>query len=112
MARETFQTLSEPMYYILLTLLEERCGVDIMKNVEEISHGRIKVGPGTSYALLDKFLKGGLIRETKVEGRKRSYIITEYGKELLVREYKRLQQMIAEGQELLGGDVDEREVNS
>lgn len=107
LARETFQTLSEPMYYILLALLEERCGVDIMKKVEEISRGRIQVGPGTSYALLDKFLKGGLIRETKVEGRKRSYIITDYGRELLEKEYKRLQQMLEEGKQLLGGVGDE-----
>lgn len=102
MAREKLQTLSEPMYYILLALLEERCGVDIMKKVEEISGGRITVGPGTSYALLDKFLKQGVIRETKVEGRKRSYIITDYGRELLHKEYDRLCQMITEGKDLLG----------
>lgn len=106
MARETFQTLTEPMYYILLALLQERCGVDIMREVETISHGRIKVGPGTSYALLDKFLKNELIRETKCEGRKRSYIITEKGMDLLKKEYKRLQQMLIEGKALLeGGEV-------
>ena len=30
MAREQFQTLTEPMYYILIALSEECCGVDIM----------------------------------------------------------------------------------
>lgn len=55
MAREQFQNLTEPMYYILLSLLEERCGVDIMESVEEISRGRVKVGPGTLYALLARF---------------------------------------------------------
>ena len=49
MARKQFQTLSEPMYYILLALTSECCGVDIMKKVEEISKGRISVGPGTLY---------------------------------------------------------------
>ena len=34
MARKQFQTLSEPMYYVLLSLTEECCGVDIMKKVE------------------------------------------------------------------------------
>lgn len=29
MAREQFQSLTEQMYYILLALLEPRCGVDI-----------------------------------------------------------------------------------
>ena len=33
MAREQFQTLTEPMYYILLALTEECCGVDIMEKV-------------------------------------------------------------------------------
>ena len=40
MARKQFQTLSEPMYYVLLSLTEECCGVDIMKKVEAISKGR------------------------------------------------------------------------
>lgn len=102
MAREKLQTLSEPMYYILLALLQERCGVDIMKEVERISGGRIRVGPGTSYALLDKFLKEGIIRETKVEGRRRSYIITGHGRQLLEQEYDRLCRMAAEGKDLLG----------
>lgn len=31
MAREQFQTLTEPMYYILMALSEECCGVDIME---------------------------------------------------------------------------------
>lgn len=98
MAREQLQTLSEPMYYILLALQKECCGVDIMKQVEEISHHRLTVGAGTLYALLDKFLKAGLIRETKVEGRKRSYIITEVGREMLKKEYQRLLIMINDGE--------------
>ena len=55
MAREQFQTLTEPMYYILLALTEECCGVDIMEKVKEISKGRVLVGPGTLYAMLAKF---------------------------------------------------------
>lgn len=101
MARETFQTLSEPMYYVLLSLLEECCGVDIMKKVEELSHQRIKVGPGTLYAMLDKFLKNKIIIETATDGRKRSYIITPYGRELLMKEYERLQQMVSDGSQSL-----------
>lgn len=101
MARKKFQTLSEPMYYILLALTEECCGVDIMKKVENISKGRISVGPGTLYTLLGKFESSGLIRETAVEGRKRSYIITEEGYESLSEEYKRLKSMVEEGLEYI-----------
>lgn len=101
MPREQMQTLSEPMYYILLALKDECCGVDIMKKVEEISHGRISVGPGTLYALLDKFQSAGLIRETGIVGRKRSYIISAAGDEVLKKEYKRLLIMAEEGRTVL-----------
>ena len=57
MAREQFQTLTEPMYYILLALTEECCGADIMEKVRKISGDRVKVGPGTLYAMLSKFEK-------------------------------------------------------
>ena len=39
MAREQLQTLTEPMYYILLALTEECCGVDIMEKVKTLSKG-------------------------------------------------------------------------
>lgn len=107
MAREQFQNLTEPMYYILLSLLEERCGVDIMESVEEISRGRVKVGPGTLYALLARFEKEEMIRETEVVGRKRSYIITDNGLDILKEEYSRLMNLIEDGRLFLGGEYDE-----
>ena len=97
MAREQFQNLTEPMYYILMSLLKERCGVDIMEAVTEVSKDRVKVGPGTLYALLGKFEKENMIRETEVQGRRRSYIITDKGKEILIDEYRRLITMVDDG---------------
>lgn len=107
MAREQFQSLTEQMYYILMSLIEERCGVDIMVAVDEISKGRVKVGPGTLYALLGKFEKENMIRETEVEGRRRSYIITEKGLEILKEEYERIMILLKDGENLLGGMVNE-----
>ena len=103
MPREQFQNLTEPMYYILISLIEERCGVDIMAWGEEISKGRVKVGPGTLYALLGRFEKEGIIRETEVVGRKRSYIITNKGLEILKDEYNRLILLVEDGKSFLGG---------
>lgn len=100
MAREQFQTLSEPMYYILLSLLEECCGVDIMEKVKEISRGRVTVGPGTLYAMLQKFETNGVIRRTVSEGRRKSYVITSLGKEMLRREYSRLNAMTEDGRRI------------
>ena len=97
MAREQFQTLTEPMYYTLLALTEECCGVDIMEKVSQISNGRVKVGPGTLYAMLSKFEENDVIRKTAEEGRRKSYIITEYGQEMLREEYIRLRTMVSDG---------------
>lgn len=99
MAREQFQTLTEPMYYILLALSEECCGVDIMEKVRYISKGRVKVGPGTLYAMLSKFEDNGIIRRTAEEGRRKSYVITGYGIEMLRAEYDRLKMMVRDGEE-------------
>jgi len=99
--REPFQTLSEPMYYILLALMDECCGIDIMQKVARISRSRVFVGPGTVYALLERFVKSGVIRETACEGRKRSYLITDYGKELLQEEYARAQLLFSDGKSIL-----------
>ena len=104
MAREQFQTLTEPMYYILLALTEECCGVDIMEKVKSISHGRVLVGPGTLYAMLAKFEENGVIRMTASEGRRKSYIITENGREMLQKEYDRLMVMVEEGRLYFKGE--------
>jgi len=97
MAREQFQTLTEPMYYILLALTEECCGVDIMEKVKMLSHGRVLVGPGTLYAMLAKFEENGVIKLTASEGRRKSYIITDKGLDMLKEEYNRLKTMVEDG---------------
>lgn len=97
MARGQFQTLTEPMYYILLALTEECCGVDIMEKVRNISEDRVKVGPGTLYAMLSKFEKNQIIRLTGEENRRKSYIITDLGMEMLLEEYERLKVMAEDG---------------
>ncbi len=97
MAREQFQNLTEPMYYILLALTEECCGVDIMEKVKHISHGRVVVGPGTLYAMLAKFEEQNVIRLTTSEGRKKSYIIAPFGQELLQKEYERIRILAEDG---------------
>ena len=101
MAREQFQTLTEPMYYILLALLEECCGVDIMEKVKRLSHDRVVVGPGTLYAMLAKFEENDIIRLTTSEGRRKSYVITENGRQMLRKEYERLKIMVEDGAEYL-----------
>ena len=82
------------MYYVLLCLRHECCGTDIMNMTLEMTGGRVRIGAGTLYNLLEQFADAGMIRETGVEGRKRSYILTDGGEELLRNEYQRLIQQI------------------
>lgn len=90
MPRLKFQTLTEQMFYILLCLKDECCGIDIMDKVSQMTEDRVKVGSGTLYNLLEQFLSSGMIVQTKAEGRRRSYVLTEKGREVLECEYKRL----------------------
>ena len=94
MPREKFQTLTEQMFYILLCLQNECCGTDIMEKVKTMTSGRVQIGPGTLYNLLESFLKADLIAETKVEGRKRSYQITAAGQAALEAECRRLSTLL------------------
>ena len=93
MARVQFQTLTEPMFYILLCLQKEVCGIDIMAMVSVISNGRVSIGPGT---LLQKFEDNEIIEKTREENRKKWYLITDAGKQMLVDELKRLDSMLSD----------------
>lgn len=100
MAREKFSTLTEQMFYILLCLREECCGMDVMTRVNELTGGRVAVGPGTLYNLLEQFLAAGYIVETRAEGRRRSYQLTAGGETLLQNEVERLQAQVRDYEKL------------
>ena len=90
MPREKFRTLTEQMFYVLLCLKNECYGLDILDRIPAMTNGRVTVGSGTLYNLLEQFLDAGIIIETKVEGRKRTYLLTDKGKDMLDAEYARI----------------------
>ena len=102
MPREKFQTLTEQMFYVLLCLREECYGMDILDRVPAMTEGRVNVGSGTLYNLLEQFLKEDMIRETKVEGRRRSYILTTKGEDMLHKEYLRINAQVMDYMKLFG----------
>ena len=102
MARAKFQTLTEQMFYTLLCLKEECYGMDILDRVPAMTNQRVNVGSGTLYTLLEQFLDAEMIRETKVEGRRRSYILTEKGREMLDKECARLAAQLADYHRIFG----------
>ena len=89
--------LTEATYYIMLTLIEPLHGYAIMQKVEQISKGTVRVGPGTLYGVFDTLEASGLIIMVKEEDRRKSYLLTPKGKEVLISQIKRLEVMTRNG---------------
>lgn len=104
MPREKFQTLTEQMFYILICLQTECCGIDIMDMVKKMTDGRVNVGPGTLYNLLEQFMDERIIAFTKSVGKKRSYMITDKGRNLLEKEYNRLLSQVTDYKKYMKGE--------
>ena len=99
MPRKSMDTLTESMFYVLMALMTgPMCGIDIAAFIENRTKGRVKVGPATLYTILGKFESEKYIRETAVEGRKRTYEITGKGFEAYREELKRLKQCVIDAE--------------
>jgi DNA-binding PadR family transcriptional regulator len=62
------QTLTEPVLLILLSLAEQpRHGYSILKDVEEMSDGRVTLSTGTLYGALRRLLDDGWIQRFEEE---------------------------------------------
>ncbi len=106
MAREQFYNITQPMFYILLALTKERHGYEIMQIIEEFTQGRVIVGPGTLYNLLSRFQADGLIRHVSDDGRRKTYIITTLGRQIVEDELIRLRLLVRDGENILRGLVE------
>ena len=102
MPRAKFGTLTEQMFYVLLCLKNECYGLDILDRVPAMTGNRVSVGSGTLYNLLEQFLEEGMIVETKVEGRRRSYILTNKGKKMLDKEFRRIKAQAEDYRRIFG----------
>jgi DNA-binding PadR family transcriptional regulator len=91
--RKRFIPMSETMLYILLSLKEERHGYGVMQYVKELTGGRIVLGAGTIYQSLGKLEMDGLISPTREIERKKLYLITNIGEQILLEEAKRIQEI-------------------
>ena len=100
--------LTEPVYYILLSLLTPMHGYGmhgygIMQNVKKLTNGRVNIGAGTLYGAINTLLSKGFIAEYKSDPSKKEYIITEEGRGVLSAELSRLKELVKNGEEILEG---------
>ena len=97
MARKKLETLTEQMYYVLLSLTQERHGYGVMQYVSELTGGRVSIGAGTLYALLARFEEENLITLTDTREGRKYYTLTSVGMQTLEQEYERLRQQVSDG---------------
>ena len=94
--------LTEPMFYVLMSFLhQDMCGTETTEFEEKKTGGRLRLGPGTLYTLLGKFQDEHLIEEIQIEGRKRTYRLTQKGREAYLEELERLRACVRDGEEEL-----------
>lgn len=89
--------MTEAMYYLTLALRTPAHGYRLMQAVEEISHGRVRMGPGTLYGLLRKLEAWDMAEQAELDGRRKIYRLTSKGEAALRAEYGRLQAMVLDG---------------
>ncbi len=96
--------LTEGALYTLVALDEPLHGYGIMQKVERMSNGRVKIGAGTLYGVLENLSRLKLIKPTGHDcgDRRKTYEITGDGKELLAIEVARLEEMLANARAALG----------
>lgn len=97
--------LTEATYYILIALNETLHGYGIIKKVEQLSGGRIRLAAGTLYGAINALEKNGFIAakgEDPDNPRRKLYQMTDLGRLLSRYEIKRLEEMVQAGHQLLG----------
>jgi DNA-binding PadR family transcriptional regulator len=95
--------LTPVVLHILLALSEgERHGYAVAQEIEDVTDGRIRMGPGTLYGSIQRMLTASLIEEAPAkrradsdDERRRYYRMTSYGRRVLELELERLSDVVA-----------------
>src|SRR5918996_4696150 len=99
---EAWLPLTPAMFHILLALADrERHGYDIMREVDERTEGKVRLGPGTLYGSIKRMLGDGLVEELDErpdpqldDERRRYYRLTDFGHRVAVAEAERLARLV------------------
>lgn len=108
---QSFLPLTEPTFYILLSLVEGgKHGYGILKDVEALSGERVRLSTSTLYSAISRLREQGLIRRLQDERdgdggpglpRKR-YALTALGRRILEAETARMQELVTSARLRLG----------
>ena len=91
------RSLTEPVFLILASLADKpRHGYALMKNIEEISEGRVRLSTGTLYGAIRRLLEDGWIErfaQKDTSRDKQAYRLTTAGRGRLKAEVTRMKQL-------------------
>jgi len=94
--------LREPTFYILLSLSPgPKHGYAILKEVEALSEGHVKLGTGTLYGAIKRLLDRDWIKRVtdpipnSTDRERKAYILTEQGRRVLNAEIQRLEKLVS-----------------
>lgn len=101
--------LTEALFYILLTVRKPNHGYGITQEVEELTNGRVTLGPGTLYGAIQSLVKKDWIAiysEDTESRKKKEYLITEEGRAIFEAERKRLSELLKNAELMEGNNND------
>ncbi len=90
---KVYMPMTETAFYILFCLQKPNHGYGIVQTVERLTEGRVKLAPGTMYGSLSKMEKDGVIEFVREEDKRKIYVITELGDEILKIELERIKRI-------------------
>lgn len=91
--KRVYIPMTETGFYILFCLQKEMHGYNIGQQVKEMTGNAVSISPGTMYGTLSKMEKDGLIRFVREEEKRKLYIITELGQQILDIEKLRIERL-------------------
>jgi len=91
--------LTEGVYLILLSMLKPRHGYAVMQYIGRLTQGRVVLGAGTLYGAINTLVEKQWIRAVSEDkdSRKKEFVITDLGKEVLHVELARLEELLVIG---------------
>jgi DNA-binding PadR family transcriptional regulator len=101
---ESLLPLTPAVFHIMLALAQQEChGYGIMLEVDKLTQGQMRLGPGTLYRSIQRMVVDGLIEERKEtsagdnsddDERRRYYRLTKLGLDVARAESERLAQLV------------------
>jgi len=94
---QKYLPLTESTAYILLALKQPLHGYGVMQKVELMSENTVKIGPGTLYGAFSTLESEGLITKAGEEDRRKLYVLTSKGQDILREHLRRIEIMAKNG---------------